>query len=478
MSEQRSTADLAVIGGGPGGYAAAFLAADLGMDVTLIDPRRNPGGVCLYEGCIPSKTLLNAARLIHEAADAEAWGVAFAKPKIDGGKLREWKNGVVERLTDGLGRLSSQRKIHYICGNAVFKDDSTLSIRTTESNPSVLTFKNAVIATGSLPIPLSGIPEDSERILDAGRALALSDIPKSLLIVGGGYIGLEMGTVYATLGSRVTVVEMTPGLLPGADRDLVNVLKKRLTPLFESIALNTRVKEVKVQKNGVKVGLQPAEGEAEYRLFGKMLVAVGRRPHTQGFGLENTGVHLNDRGFISVNAQCRTAVPHIFAVGDVAGEPMLAHKAAHEGRVAAEVIAGKKAAFEPAAIPAVVFTDPELAWTGYTEKEAREKQIDFQVVRFPWAASGRAAAIGRTDGLTKLIIEKKTERIIGVGMVGAGAGEMIAEGVLAIEMGANALDLGMTIHPHPTLTETVMEAADLFFGTATHFYRPKTRGKK
>ena len=471
MASQSNSTELVVIGGGPGGYAAAFLAADLGMRVTLIDPKPNPGGVCLYQGCIPSKTLLHASRLIHEAADAEEWGIRFHRPDIDLDKLRFWKNQVVQNLTAGLGRLTTQRDITYIRGQAAFTGRDALTIQTTDGDQQTLAFQHAIIATGSHAATLPGLPADSPLILNSRGALDLGDVPRSLLVIGGGYIGLELGTVYATLGSKVTVAEILPGLMPGADRDLVTILKKRMEPLFEKIALETEVRDFKVQKNGVRVVLKSSDGTSESRLFNKILVAVGRRPNSKDFGLAKAGVAVDDRGFITVDAQCRTTVANIFAIGDVVGEPMLAHKASHQGRLAVEVIKGSKGVFEPAAIPAVVFTDPELAWAGMTEQEARASGMQYKVVRFPWAASGRAMAIGRTDGLTKLIIEPQTERILGVAMVGAGAGEMIAEGVLAIEMGANATDLKMTIHPHPTLTETVMEAAELFFGTATHFYR-------
>lgn len=475
MPEKNINTEIAVIGAGPGGYAAAFLAADLGMDVVLIDPNKNPGGVCLYRGCIPSKTYLNAVRVMHEAAESEKWGVQFSKPRVDINKLRSWKNTVVTRLTDGLGRLSAQRKIHCIQGLARFISAHELAVRTETGEAMVCTFKHAIVATGSVPVKPDGLWLDSPNIIDSKGALELDDIPKQLLVVGGGYIGLELGSVYASLGSRVTVAEITPNLLPGVDKDLVTPLKRRLMSMFDTIALNTRAHDFEVKKNGVRVTLTGPDSEPGTRLFNKVLVAVGRRPNSANVGLADAGIETDDKGFIQVDAQCRTLIPHIFAIGDVAGEPMLAHKASHQGRVAVEVISGKKTAFEPAAIPAVVFTDPEIAWAGLTEKEAREKGIDFQVTRFPWAASGRAIAIDRTDGLTKLIVQTGTERILGLGIVGHGASEMIAEGVLAIEMGANATDISLSIHPHPTLTETVMEAADLFFNTATHFYKPRRR---
>ena len=475
MPDKSFNTEIAVVGAGPGGYAAAFLAADLGMDVVLIDPNKNPGGVCLYRGCIPSKTYLNAARVIHEASESKKWGVLFATPTIDIDKLRSWKNKVVGKLTDGLGRLSSQRKINYIQGMAQFKNNHELTIQTDRGNTIACAFKHAIIATGSVSTKPDGLWLDSPNILDSRRALELAEIPETLLVVGGGYIGLELGTVYASLGSRVTVAEITSSLLPGVDKDLVSILKRRLDPLFETIALETRAHGFNVKKNGIQVTLTGPGDESKTRLFSKILVAVGRRPNSESIGLAKAGIETDDKAFIKIDAQCRTTTPHIFAIGDVANEPMLAHKASHQGRAAVEAISGKKTAFDPAAIPAVVFTDPEIAWAGWTEKEARESGIDFQVTRFPWAASGRAIAIDRTDGLTKLIIQSQTERILGVGIAGPGASEMIAEGVLAIEMGANATDLKLSIHPHPTLTETVMEASDLFFNTATHFYKPRRR---
>jgi dihydrolipoamide dehydrogenase len=471
-------AEIVIIGAGPGGYAAAFLAADLGLDVTLIDPNKNPGGVCLYRGCIPSKALLNASRLIREADAAGEMGIAFTKPKIDIHKLRSWKNGVVTKLTDGLGRLGNQRKIDYIRGKAKFKGNHILDVHTVENGTRELSFQHAVIATGSQSAELSGVDHGSPYILDSEAALELEDIPKKLLIVGGGYIGLELGTVYASLGSKITLVEITSGLLPGVDRDLVRVLRKPLDRLFETIALNTSVQDLKILKNGIKATLKGLDAEATQKRFDKVLVAVGRRPDTKDLGLEVAGISVNSKGIIKVDSQCRTTADNIFAIGDVAGEPMLAHKASHQGRVAIEVIAGRKSAFEPIAIPAVVFTDPEIAWAGLTEARAKEMGIEFQTVRFPWAASGRAMTIGRTDGLTKLLLEKQTERVIGVGIVGPHAGEMIAEGVLAIEMAANTTDLKLTVHPHPTLTETVQEAAELFSGTATHYFSPNKAGHR
>ena len=468
---------LAVIGGGPGGYAAAFLAADLGLEVTLIDPEINPGGVCLYRGCIPSKALLHAAKVIEEAREAKAWGLNFSGLKIKHARLRQWKNEVVARLTGGLGQLVKQRKINYLQATAEFQDNRTLAVKAVDGGQSSLAFEYAIIATGSDTVRIPQFELDSDRLLDATTALDLKEIPKKLLVIGGGYIGLELGTVYAALGTKVTVVEMTPGLLPGADRDLVKVLQKRLASRMAAILLQTTVKSLKVQKNGIKATLEGPDVDQNARIFDKVLLAVGRRPNSAGLGLADTAIEVDGRGFIKVDAQRRTAEKHIFAIGDVAGEPMLAHKASHEGRVAAEVIAGRQVVYEPAAIPAVVFTDPEIAWVGLTEKEAADRSIAHKVIRFPWAASGRAATLDRDDGLTKLVIDPQSERIIGMGIAGSGAGEMIAEGVLAIEMGANVTDMGLTIHPHPTLTETIMEAADLFHGTATHFYQSKRKSR-
>ena len=461
---------LVVIGAGPGGYAAAFYAADLGMQVTLVDPSTNPGGVCLYRGCIPSKALLHVAKLVQEAKHAEAWGIRFGAPKIDLDRLRGFKTKVVDQLTGGLGQLSKQRKINYVQGTASFRDAKTLDITREGGGAETLTFEHAIIATGSHPARVPGLSIDSPRVMDSTAALDLPDIPKTLLVVGGGYIGLELGSVYAAMGTKVTVVEMTDGLLPGADRDLVNILAKRIEAICEAVLLNTKVVSMQETKGGISVKFDP-EKEAT---FDRVLISIGRRPNPVP-GIEKTGVKVNQRGFIEVDASLRTAEPHIFAIGDIVGEPMLAHKASHEGRTAVEVIAGQKAAFEPLAIPAVVFTDPEVAWAGLTETEAKKAGREVTVARFPWGASGRSLTLDRSDGVTKLVLDPKTERVLGVGIVGPGAGELIAEGVLAIEMGANATDMKMTIHPHPTLSETLMESAEVFFGHATHVYRPKRK---
>jgi dihydrolipoamide dehydrogenase len=466
---------LAVIGAGPGGYAAAFLAADLGLQVVLIDPETNPGGVCLYRGCIPSKTLLHAVKVIREAEDARQWGLAFKDPAVDHKALRRWKDQVVQRLTGGLGQLVKQRKIEYLRGLAVFEDDKRLQVDAHQGGADKVVFEHAIIATGSQAAVLTLFDGAGDRVWNAADALNLERIPQKLLVVGGGYIGLELGSVYAGIGSRVSLVEMTPDLLPGVDRDLVRMVRKRLTGKFEMIQTDSTVEEVKSQKNGLKVHIKDKEGNSRAAIFDRVLVAVGRRPRSKALGLENAGVVTDDSGFVRVDEQRRTSTKNIFAIGDVAGEPMLAHKASHEGRVAVEAIAGQRSAFEPRAVPAVVFTEPEIAWAGLTEAQARDRNQDFEIARFPWGASSRAATLGQPEGLTKLLVEPETERILGVGMVGTGAGELIAEGVLAIEMGANATDLGLSIHPHPTLSETLMEAAHVFHGTCAHFYKPKKK---
>jgi dihydrolipoamide dehydrogenase len=465
---------LVVVGGGPGGYAGAFLAADLGLHVVLVDPEPNPGGVCVYRGCIPSKALLHVAKLVDESRHAKAWGVEFAEPKIDIAKLRDFKNNVVKRLTGGTGQLVKARKVQYLQGWAELLDAHNLKVKLVNGGEETVQFEHAMLATGSQPAIPPMLKVDDPRVMDSTGALDLPDIPKSMLVVGGGYIGLELGTVYATLGSAVTVVEMTPGLLPGADRDLVDVLAKRVQTQMKSVLLETKVVKVALEKKGVRVTFEGRNDPGE-QLFDRVLVSVGRRPNSKIPGLEKTQVQVDQRGFIMVDEQRRTHEPSIFAIGDVVGEPMLAHKASHEARVAVEVMAGENVAFAPRAIPAVVFTDPELAWAGLTESQAQKEGKDITVAKFPWAASGRAITLDRTDGLTKLILDPETERVLGVGLVGPGAGELIAEGVLAIEMGANATDLKLSIHPHPTLTETVMESAEVFFGQATHVYRPKKR---
>lgn len=463
---------LVVIGGGPGGYAAAFLAADLGIETTIVDLEANPGGVCLYRGCIPSKTLLHAAKVITEAREAAHYGLSFGEPQIDLDKLRGFELGVVQKLTGGTGQLAKARKITYIQGRATFKSNKALTIKT-DKGEQELTFDKAIIATGSRPAKIPAFDIGSSRIMDSTAALLLEDIPKKLLVIGGGYIGLELGSVYAALGSKVSVVEATPGLLPGADRDLVGILQKRLEKAFHEIALDTKVLELKEVEGGIHVkfdGKHPGEAT-----FDKVLISVGRTPNTRDIGLENTKIELDKRGFIPVTGARRTVEENIYAIGDVAGDPMLAHKASHEGRVAVEAIAGHNVVFEPAAIPAVIFTDPELAWAGLTETQAAAAGKKIKVAKFPWPASGRAVTLDRTDGLTKLILDPETNRVLGIGIAGSGAGELIAEGTLAIEMGATAEDLKLTIHPHPTLSETVMEAAEVTYGQATHIKAPAPR---
>src|SRR5712664_449680 len=468
-----TSVQVVVVGGGPGGYAAAFLAADLGLSTALVDPEVNPGGVCLYRGCIPSKALLHVAKLIDESRHARNWGIEYNDPKIDLARLRSWKEGVVKKLTGGLGILSKQRKVEYIQGTAAFENSNTLRISRTSGGEQSLSFDRIILATGSRPAVIPSLKLDSLRVMDSTSALNLSEVPGTLLVIGGGYIGLELGTVYAALGSKVSVVEMLPGLLPGADRDLVLPLHKRVEKIVDSILLNTTVAAMKEEPNGIRVSSDGPEVKERERVFDKVLVSVGRKPNSEIGGLDKTQVRVGALGFIEVNKQLRTNDPAIYAIGDVVGEPMLAHKATHEGRTAVEAIAGHKVAFEPNAIPAVVFTDPEVAWAGLTETQAKEQGRDITIAKFPWAASGRAITLARPDGLTKLLIDPKTERVLGVGIVGVGAGELIAEGVLAIEMCALAADVGMTIHPHPTLSETVMESAEVFYGQATDIYRPK-----
>ena len=470
-----TTLHIAVVGGGPGGYAAAFLAADLGLKVALIDPELNPGGVCLYRGCIPSKALLHVAKLIDESRHAKNWGVEFGEPKIDVARLRSFKEGVVNKLTGGLGILSKQRKVQYIQGRASFENSQTLRVAKADGSSESLSFDRIILATGSRPAVIPSLKLDTPRLMDSTGALDLKDVPGTLLVVGGGYIGLELGTVYAALGTKVSVVEMLPGLLPGADRDLVLPLHKRLEKMFASILLNTTVAAVKEEADGIRVTFDGPEVKEREQVFDKVLVSVGRKPNSEIAGLEKTKVKVGQKGFIQVNKQLQTDDPAIYAIGDVVGEPMLAHKASHEGRTAVEAIAGHKVAFEPNAIPAVVFTDPEIAWCGLTETQAQKENREIKVAKFPWAASGRALTLDRPEGVTKLLIDPQNERVLGVGIVGVGAGELIAEGVLAIEMGALAKDVALTIHPHPTLSETIMQSAEVFFGTSTDIYRPKPR---
>ncbi len=469
---------LAIIGAGPGGYPAACLAADLGLQVTLVDPAANPGGVCLYRGCIPSKTLLHATQMIEDVHRAGSWGLRVKGLEVDIQALRNRKNQVVAQLTEGLGQLVRRRKIEYIRGRAVFDGAHHLAIQDIDGQRQRLCFDHAIIATGSRSATLPLFNGAGKRILNAAAALDIADIPEQLLVVGGGYIGLELGSVYAGLGSKVTLVEMTPHLLPGVDRDLVRFLQNSLQPRFEDIFLETIVETAAVQKNGLKIGIKRPGGNRQNLFFNKVLLAVGRRPRSDGLNLENIGIESDENGFIRVDAQRRTTRSHIFAIGDVAGQPMLAHKASHEGRVAVEVITGKNAAYEPVAVPAVVFTAPEIAWVGLTETQAKAQGRQYEVARFPWGASSRAATLGVSDGLTKLLVDPETETLLGVGLVGVNAGELIAEGAMALEMGANVTDLGLTIHPHPTLSETLMEAAHVFHRNAAHYFTPKRKSKQ
>jgi len=523
---------LAILGAGPGGYAAAFLAADLGMQVTLVDLEPRLGGVCLLRGCIPSKALLHVAKVMAEARHLADWGIAFAAPAVDINVMRARKEKVIATLTGGLKQLAAKRKVQVIRARATFENSQTLRLHAIGEKPledNRVQFEHCILATGSSPagipalqeekgtgtvagpaagkagpseatepvpeekgtgtvaaapvgkagaseatepVPGEPVPISSRRIMDSTVALDLPEVPESLLVVGGGYIGLELGTVYAALGSRVSVVELTDGLLPGVDRDLVKPLHKKLESQFAAIYLSTKVVGLADKQDAVEVTFD-GDVEKKVQRFGRVLVAVGRRPNSAGLGLENTKVQVSARGFVVVDQQQRTAEGHILAIGDVAGEPMLAHKAAHEGKVAAEVLAGEPAAFEPQAIPAVVFTDPEIAWAGLTETEARHQGRKVDIAQFPWAASGRAQAVVRTEGLTKWLIDPETQRLLGCGIVGYGAGDLIAEAVVAIEMGATARDLTDSIHPHPTLSETLGFAAEVFFGTATDLYRPK-----
>ena len=464
-------AEIVVIGAGPGGYPAAFAAADHGKKVVLVNEEAQPGGVCLQRGCIPSKALLHVAKLIHEAADAAEHGLTFGKPKIDLDKLRAFKNGVIGQLTGGINGLCKARGVTLVNARATFANSNTLNLAKADGTTEQMTFDKAILASGSSPAMPPMFAIGDPRVMDSTGALALEDIPKKLLVIGGGYIGLEMGCVYAALGSEVTVVEALPVILAAADRDLVRPLQKRLETQFKAIHVNTKVLSLTASKAGIVVEME-GEGLEPKQTFDRVLVSVGRKPNSRNLGLENTKVQVDEKGFVKIDRCCRTADPNILAIGDVAGEPMLAHKATREAKVAIEALVGEPAEFDNIAIPAVVFTDPELAWCGLTETEAKAQERDVKVIRFAWAASGRAQSLGRTEGLTKLIVENKTERILGVGIVGAGAGELISEGVLAVETAAVARDLADSIHPHPTLSETLMEAAEAFIGQATHMYRP------
>ena len=470
---------LVVLGGGPGGYAAAFIAADEGLEVTLVEQDQRLGGTCLLRGCIPSKALLHVARVMSEVDELAAhWGVRYGTPQIQLDQVRARKQQVIDKMSAGLQQLAKRRQVRLLFARGTFVDSSTLALH--GDDPGLpedrrLTFDHLILATGSTPARPGSLSLESPRVIDSTGALELADIPGSLLVIGGGYIGLEMGTVYAHLGSQVSIVELTDGLLPGADRDLVRPLQQRLKELTQDrIFLNTRVGSVGERGNQIEVAF---EGPGKYGVqrYDRVLVSVGRRPNSRDLGLENTQVEIDSRGFVICDHQQRTADPQILAIGDVAGEPMLAHKASHEAKVAVQSLLGKPAAFEPAAIPAVVFTDPEIAWAGLTEEQAKQQGRSYETAIYPWAASGRAQALGRVEGMTKWLVDPETQRLLGCGMVGPGAGELIAESVLAIEMGCVVRDLTEAIHPHPTLSETLMNAGEVFFGSAVEIYKPRRK---
>jgi len=464
-------AEVLVLGAGPGGYTAAFRAADLGKKVVLVERYPTLGGVCLNVGCIPSKALLHVAKVITEAEEATHTGITFGKPTIELDKLRAWKSGVLGKLTKGLAGMAKQRKVTVVAGRGEFASANTLKVETTDGVKTIA-FDNGIIAAGSSVTRIPGFPYDDKRIIDSTGALELAEIPKRMLVIGGGIIGLEMATVYDALGSKITVVELMDSLIPGADKDIVKVLEKRISKRYEKILLKTKVTKIEAQKEGLKVTFDAA-GTASTDTFDAILMAVGRRPNGREIKAEAAGVTVNDRGFIPVDNQMRTNVPHIYAIGDICGEPMLAHKASHEAKIAAEVIAGHKAFFDARTIPSVAYTDPEIAWMGLTETQAKAQDIEFDKAVFPWAASGRALSTGRDDGMTKLLFDKTTRRVLGAAIVGVNAGELIAETVLALEMGADAADLCLTIHPHPTLSETVAFAAEIAEGSITDLYFPK-----
>ena len=466
-------AEVVVLGAGPGGYTAAFRAADLGKQVVLIEKHASLGGVCLNVGCIPSKALLHVAKVITEAEEVSHHGVTFSKPSVDIDKIRSWKESVIGKLTGGLAGLAKQRKVQVVRGLAKFTSANSLSVQT-EDGEKIVSFDNAIVAAGSSVARIPGFPYDDPRIIDSTGALALQDIPKRLLIIGGGIIGLEMGTVYDALGSKISVVELMDQLIPGADKDLVKPLHNRIAKRYEAIYLKTKVVKIEPQKDGLKVTFE-GEQAPEPQLYDRVLMAVGRRPNGREINAEAAGLVVNERGFIPVDKQQRTNVPHIYAIGDIVGDPMLAHKAVHEGKVAAENIAGHKAFFEPLTIPSVAYTDPEIAWMGLTETQAKAQGIAYEKGAFPWAASGRALSVARDEGMTKVLLDPKTRRILGAGIVGVNAGELIAEAVLALEMGADMEDIGLTIHPHPTLSETLCFAAEMAEGTITDLLPPKKK---
>ena len=467
-------AEVVVLGAGPGGYTAAFRAADLGKQVVLIEKHASLGGVCLNVGCIPSKALLHVAKVINEADEVSHHGVTFAKPKIDIDQIRSWKESVIGKLTGGLAGLAKQRKVQVVRGLAKFTSPHMLEVQTAEGIKTV-SFDNCIVAAGSSVARIPGFPYEDERIIDSTGALALKDVPKRMLVIGGGIIGLEMATVYDALGAKISVVELMDQLMPGADKDMVKPLHNRIAKRYEAIMLKTKVTKIEAQKKGLLVTFEGEQAPAEPQLYDKVLMAVGRRPNGREIAAEAAGLIVNERGFIPVDKQQRTNVPHIFAIGDIVGDPMLAHKAVHEGKVAAENIAGHKAFFEPLSIPSVAYTDPEVAWMGLTETQAKAQGIEYEKGVFPWAASGRALSIAREEGATKVLLDPKSRRILGMGIVGTNAGELIAEGVLALEMGADMEDIGLTIHPHPTLSETLCFAAEMAEGTITDLMPPRKR---
>jgi dihydrolipoyl dehydrogenase len=465
--------EVVVLGAGPGGYTAAFRAADLGKQVVLIEKHASLGGVCLNVGCIPSKALLHVAKVITEAEEVSQHGVMFGKPEIDIEGIRAWKESVIARSTGGLNQLARQRKVQVVRGAAKFTSPNSFAVQTADGEK-IITFDHAIVAAGSSVARIPGFPYDDPRIIDSTGALALQDVPERMLIIGGGIIGLEMATVYDALGTKISVVELMDQLMPGADKDMVKPLHARIAKRYEAIYLKTKVTKIEAQKSGLKVTFE-GEQAPEPQLYDRVLMAVGRRPNGREINAEAAGLIINERGFIQVDKQMRTNVPHIFAIGDIVGDPMLAHKAVHEGKVAAENIAGHKAFFEPMTIPSVAYTDPEVAWMGLTETQAKAQGIEYEKASFPWAASGRAGSVGRSEGATKILLDPVTRRILGVGIVGVNAGELIAEAVLALEMGADMEDIGLTIHPHPTLSETIGFAAEIAEGSITDLYMPQKK---
>lgn len=473
MSAAETRRQLIVLGAGPGGYTAAFRAADLGMKVTLVERWPKLGGVCLNVGCIPSKALLHAARVVEEAHDASEFGIEFGRPAVDPGKLMAWKDRIVGQLTQGLAGLARRRGVEVVTGTGRFISTHTLEVQHVDGTRE-LEFEQCIVAAGSEPVRLPGLPDDP-RIMDSTGALEIDVLPGRLLVVGGGIIGLEMATVYEALGVAVSVVELTETLIPGCDRDLVKPLEKRVSERYEAIMLGTRVTGMDARENGIAVGFEGAAAPAQEEIYDLVLVAVGRKPNGDLIGAERAGLDVDERGFIGVDKQLRTNVGHIFAIGDIVGEPLLAHKAAHEGKIAAEVAAGEKSWFDSRAVPSVAYTDPEIAWAGLGEAEARAEGVAYTKGVFPWAASGRSLTLGRSEGLTKLLFDEATGRLLGAGMVGPNAGDLIAEAVLAIEMGCDAEDISLSVHAHPTLSETVAFAAEAAAGTITDLYMPKRR---